>query len=223
MANNRMRLFLAGVLLFTLTSCSFGLDFSATEQTYYTIVEKPAKPVPSAEQFAMDVIIQETRSSAFLSGRKIVFGETPQTRGYYQFAAWTEPLPSRFSALLTQSLRASRLFRSVAKSTSAARGDIEILTELVDAYHASGSSPGSVHFELEVDILESRTGNILGHNRFVKDVPVPSYDAAGAVAGISEAAYNSIDEIIAWTKTTLEKNNDYRSRARLMDSADDLR
>ena len=107
MGRNRLGQFLLAGLLFSTLGCSLGIDFTPKEQTFYTIAERPGIASSSAEKLSFDLAIRETGATPFLSGRKIIFGQTPQTRGFYQFASWVEPLPKRFSAILRQASPAS--------------------------------------------------------------------------------------------------------------------
>lgn len=209
-ARNNTKRLAAGLLLLC-SGCSFGLDFSAKEPTYYTIVERnqhddaaggsQRAALQTGEHFPLDVVVRETRATPFLNGRKIVFGQTTQTRGYYQYAAWVEPLPKRFWGLLAESLRDSQMFDSVSKASLAAKGDIEVVTELIDCYHLIDHPPGVIVLAMEADILETKSGRVLAHQRFEKHVTSETYDADGAVGAISKGIYEVIDDLLKWTAT----------------------
>ena len=52
-------------------------------------------------------------SNPFLASRKIVFGSRPTERGFYRYASWIEPPPSRLLVLLRSRMEALGQIREV--------------------------------------------------------------------------------------------------------------
>lgn len=208
--NLRNSLFSLGMIL-SLSACSFGLNLTPKEQTFFTLEAADENQPQLATPIPFDLVVRNTSASPFLSGRKIIFASSPRVRGYYQFASWVEPLPKQFSSLLLESLRRSNLFRTIAKSTLSARGDMELVTELVDCFHTTSNPPGMVEIVVDADLIDSRTGVVLAHKRFQKSVPSQTFDVEGAVLGIQSGVYLIINDIRNWLQESasaiLEKNS----------------
>lgn len=205
--NNLSRALLA-LLSLSLSACSFGIDLTPKEQTFYTIAERTDEKIQSKAthglQANIDLAVRETTATPFLSGRKIIFGENTQTRGFYQFASWVEPIPKRFAAILRETLRKSGDFRSVSRASLSAHGDLELVTELVECYHLISNPPGTVFVVIEADLIQPLSGNVLAHQRFEKQIQSPTFDAEGSVKATQEAFYDIIDQISAWAKATAD-------------------
>lgn len=143
------------------------------------------------------LLVLDTTSSGFYDNDQLVFSRTPGTRGYYQFARWTERPGKRFADLLRSRLDRLGSYR-VAAASGQVRGDLLLDTELVEFYHDARSQPGQVHLVLRADLLDLKRRTLLDRRVFEQQVPVASYDAAGAAAASGIAVGHTLDQLGAW-------------------------
>lgn len=143
------------------------------------------------------LLVLDTTSSGFYDNDQLVFSRTPGTRGYYQFARWTERPGKRFADLLRSRLDRLGSYR-VAAASGQVRGDLLLDTELIEFYHDARSQPGQVHLVLRADLLDLKRRTLLDRRVFEQQVPVASYDAAGAATASGIAVGHTLDQLGAW-------------------------
>lgn len=194
-------LFLAALSLM-LTGCvNFGEKANTPAMVYFVLND----PVPTAEPAplradAPTLLVLDTTTGSFYDTDQIVFSRSAGTRGQYQFARWTERPGKRFADLLR-----ARLDRQGAWNVSASggyvRGDMLLDTELVEFYHDAASEPGQMRLVLRAELVDLKQRTLLGRHVFEQQVPVATYDAAGATQAANLAASRALDDLSAWLAT----------------------
>ena len=194
-------LFLA-VLSLMLAGCvNFGEKANTPAMVYFVLND----PVPTADPAplradAPTLLVLDTTTGSFYDTDQIVFSRSAGTRGQYQFARWTERPGKRFADLLR-----ARLDRQGAWNVSASggyvRGDMLLDTELVEFYHDAASEPGQMRLVLRAELVDLKQRTLLGRHVFEQQVPVATYDAAGATQAANLAASRALDDLSAWLAT----------------------
>ena len=194
-------LFLAALSLM-LTGCvNFGEKANTPAMVYFVLND----PVPTADPAplradAPTLLVLDTTTGSFYDTDQIVFSRSAGTRGQYQFARWTERPGKRFADLLR-----ARLDRQGAWNVSASggyvRGDMLLDTELVEFYHDAASEPGQMRLVLRAELVDLKQRTLLGRHVFEQQVPVATYDAAGATQAANLAASRALDDLSAWLAT----------------------
>jgi len=149
---------------------------------------------------APTLLVLDTAAAGFYDTDQLVFSRSAETRGQYQLARWTERPGKRFADLLR-----ARLDRQSAWRVSAAggyvRGDVLLDTVLVEFYHDASRNPGHVRLELCAELIDLKKRTVLGRRVFGQQVPLESYDAAGAAKASNVAVTRTLDELSAWLAT----------------------
>jgi len=149
---------------------------------------------------AKTLLVLDTTTGSFYDTDQLVFSRSAGTRGQYQFARWTERPGKRFADLMR-----TRLDRQGAWNVSAAggyvRGDMLLDTELVEFYHDATSEPGQVRLVLRAELVDLKQRTLLGRRVFEQQVPLKSYDAAGAAQASNLAVSRALDDLTAWLST----------------------
>ncbi|WP_324780109.1 ABC-type transport auxiliary lipoprotein family protein [Thiobacillus sedimenti] len=158
-----------------------------------------AVPPPDAPPQAgvPTLAVLDTRTSGFYDGDAIVFARSADTRGQYQFARWTERPGRRLSELLRARLERTGRYR-VVPGGGYVRARFALDTRLLEFYHDAASQPGKVRLALRAELIDLDTRTLLGRRTFEEQVPVQTYDAAGAAAASSVAAGRLLDDLDAW-------------------------
>lgn len=144
------------------------------------------------------LLIDVLTPPVFYNGTNLAFGKDANSRGYYQYAQWTDRPASRISLLVRDRLRQSCLYRQAAMTGEGLIGEYQLTSRLLELYHDTGSHPGQAVIELDVQLVRRDTGRLLAQKTFRVTAPAASYDAKGAVAGFDRAATQLLDELIAW-------------------------
>jgi cholesterol transport system auxiliary component len=191
-----MKRLAALALALALAGCA-GLG-AGQAQRYFVLEAAPSQLAAAPVRRDATLLVASTTASAFYDTQEIVFSRTAVQRAYYQFSSWTEPPNRALAPLLAMRLERSGAFRGVAETTSGVRGNLLLRTELVEAYHDASSAPGSAKVAIAAELSDTAGRRMLARRTFSASVPVPSYDAAGAVRGFDEAFGTILDEIASW-------------------------
>jgi cholesterol transport system auxiliary component len=173
------------VLALTLAGC---FPASTREAQRFYVLEAP----PAAQAAKAPVRVAPTTTSSFYDTQSLVYSRSPGTRGYYQFAAWTEPPGVTLGALLAERL-----------ATARAAKDAPVLhTHLVELYHDASQSPGTVRVTLRAELTDPARRETIAARSFTHTAPAASYDAEGAVRAINQTIGRLLDEVAAWVSAS---------------------
>jgi cholesterol transport system auxiliary component len=190
---------LVALLSVALAGCvNFGEKANTPAVLHYVLTDTaPAASALPVRADAPTLLVLDTSAGGFYDTDQLVFSRTAGTRGQYQFARWTERPGKRFADLLR-----ARLDRHGAWNVSAAggyvRGDLLLDTEMVEFYHDASHEPGQVRLVLRAELVDMRQRTLLGRRVFEQQVPMATYDAAGAAQASNVAASRALDELVAW-------------------------
>lgn len=196
-------------LALVLTGCvNFGLagEDDPRAIVYYVMEDagRTAQAATPAQQRTL--LLADTTAGAFYDTDGMAYSSAPGTRGYYQFARWSERSGKRFADLLLARLEREKIFAAVAQSGSNVRGELLLTTDILDLYHAAVQQPGFVKLELRAEVTDLKTRTLLARKTFVQSVPVSSFDAAGAHRAFNQAATNTLNEVADWLKELASKS-----------------
>jgi len=185
-----------------LTGCvNFGEKTKIPAVVYYVLNDPVSATDPAPLRAdAKTLLVLDTTTGSFYDTDQLVFSRSAGTRGQYQFARWTERPGKRFADLMR-----TRLDRQGAWNVSAAggyvRGDMLLDTELVEFYHDAASEPGQMRLVLRAELVDLKQRTLLGRRVFEQQVPLTTYDAAGAAQAANLAVSRALDELSAWLAT----------------------
>ena len=138
--------------------------------------------------------------SAFYDSTAIAWGRTPDTRAYYQFAAWTDRPAQRVAVLLERRLSARGGFAAVAQSTSGVRGQLLLNVSLDELWHDASAEPGAMRIAASAELIDWRTRALVARRSFSALVPVNQPAAAAAAAASNRAVAALLDELAPWVE-----------------------
>ncbi len=172
---------------------------SGGEARRYFMLAEETRPVPAATTGARgSLAVAATSATTFYDTTDIAYSAAPGTRAYYRAASWTEAPADTISRLLIAGLTADGAFETVTAATSGVRTDLLLTTVLLDLHHEAAKAPGSVRVELAAELIDLRNHTLIARKIFVAEAPAPTFDAAGAVAGLRVAAMSALRDIDAW-------------------------
>jgi len=169
--------------------------------TYY-VLRDAAAAAPVAQRNPRVLLVAGTTTSAFYDTQSMVFSRTPGTRGYYQFAAWTDRPGKRFDILLLARLERRGAFAQTGAMTAGIRGDLLLATNLVEFFHDDHQAPGRVRVELTAELTDLDARRLVARKTFLQEAPVTADDAAAAVQAFDTATTRLLDELTAWVEAT---------------------
>lgn len=172
---------------------------SASPTVVYHVLKDPAPAAAAAplREGAATLLVLDTTTGSFYDTEQLVFSRTPGTRGQYQFARWTERPGKRFADLMRARLDRVGSYQ-VAAAGGYVRGDLLLDTELVEFYHDAANAPGHLRLVLRAELVDLRQRRLVERRVFVQQVPLASYDAAGAAQAANQAVGRALDELTEW-------------------------
>ena len=199
-------------LVLALSGCAnFGQNTNSPAVVYYVLNDAAPQAAPTpppagapsnerVESSTRTLLVLDTTAGGFYDTDQLVFSRSAGTRGQYQFARWTERPGKRFADLLRARLDRLGRYRVVAAG-GYVRGDLMLDTRLVEFYHDATREPGQVRLELRADLVDMKQRTLLGRHTFEQQVPVTTYDAAGAAQASSLAVSRVLDDLTGWLAT----------------------
>ena len=197
-AHARVGLILLATSMMLSGCLNLGDASKAPAVVYYVLRDTgPAAPTTAAVPVpAATLRVLDTTTGNFYDTEQLVFSRSPDTRGLYQYARWTERPGKRFTELMR-----ARLERQGGWNVSggaAVRADWQLDTELVEFYHDAVSEPGQVRLVLRAAVIDIKQRTVLGQRVFEQQVPLERYDAAAAAQASSLAVSRLLDELTPW-------------------------
>jgi cholesterol transport system auxiliary component len=141
--------------------------------------------------------VLDTSATSFYDTDQLIFSRSADTRGQYQFARWTERPGKRFADLMRARLDRQGIWH-VSAGGGYVRSDLLLDTELVEFYHDATSDPGQMRLVLRAELVDMKQRKLLGRRVFEQQVPLASYDAAGAAQASSQAVGRVLDDLSVW-------------------------
>lgn len=161
-------------------------------------------PAASTAAKERTLLIGPVASTAFFDGNRLAFSADGHTRGYYQFAAWTDRPAKRLGALVEKRLADSGRFASVAQSTSGIRGQLLLNITLEQCLHDASAEPGQARIGFTAELIDWRSRGLIARRTFNGAAAVSQANALAAVNGLSHALTGQLDELTSWIDSALQ-------------------
>src|ERR1700741_1390589 len=189
--------------LFVATACMLMLLISGCMgkvryPTYYTLSIAPAmKPDPGAPHWKAAVAVRRFETPAYLRQGRIVYRETPDQIGFYEYHRWATDPGAAISTAVLDSLRANHWFSVVGPYGSEQRTDY-LLTgrvERLDEIDYGGRV--RVEARLSAELTNMRTGAIVWTGSANQASNVDTRNVNSVVTEMNTAVQGSIQQLLA--------------------------
>lgn len=151
------------------------------------------------------LLVQALPGGTLVDTQAMAYARQPHVYAYYQHAFWTDRPLRQVPRLLQQRLQARGVATAVGLMGEPLRADW-LLTVAVDSLHHDASSePGVGRVGLTLELVDRRSRQRAARRSFTTDAPLPSADATGAAAALSQALARAFDEAVPWLEDTLTR------------------
>jgi cholesterol transport system auxiliary component len=178
---------------------------SNTPVVYY-VLEDVGRTAPAATPSPKTLVLVDTQTGTFYDNDGMAFSNKTGTRGYYQYARWTERPGKRFSDLLIARLELEKPFATTAQTGTNVHGDWLLTTDIVELYHDAVKQPGTVKMVLRAEVADLESRKLVSRKLFTQIIPASSYEAEGAYQAFNQAVTATLNELTDWLKTLPPKN-----------------
>ncbi len=183
---------LAALLLAGLAA---GCGVGKIPKTNYYVLNLPAPQNPASDSLPYTAVLMPLSASRMLAQDRIVYRETKQEIGFYEYHRWAEdPRTSIESALLSQ-LRARGTFRSIVPFEGRTTADYIIRGRLERLEEVDYNNGVSVHVKISAELLDGKTGRALWDGSGEATDQVSAAEVRNVVISMSEAAQSSVAKL----------------------------
>ncbi len=189
-------------------------DAGTTRQPGKLREKRVATPAPIAAASPVAIaqpprlMLSSLEAGPLYDSTGIVYG-AGATRGYYLYANWSERPSRRLVSLLDARLNASlraqasgeRLFGWVALDTSGLAGDWLLGLRVKEFYHDTGPVPDRAVVIIDAELLDWSGKTPISRRLFRTEQPLANEDVGSAVAALSVATSQTLDDLVAWLET----------------------
>lgn len=177
-------------------SVSAGCGAARPSKYYQLTVPADAPPPPGVDPYHVTLMLAPITSSHLYREDHIVYTDSGQDMGVYQYQRWAEPPTEMIRDVLLRELRASNRFEGVYTWGSNVRGDYIVRGHLYDFREVSGNGLVA-RVTLELELHEARTGASVWTHFYSHDEPVTRKDISAVVDALDHDIQKGISEFRA--------------------------
>lgn len=180
-----------------------GCSFTRSEPLVFHVWRDPgaAAPAPRERASAATLLVALPAAGSFYDTTAIAFSRAEGTRGYYQYAQWTERPGHALQGMLLARLESAGIFATVAPTTTSVAGALELDVRLQALYHDAASQPGVARVRVSAQLVDRSERRLVAQRTFERAAPASAYSAAGAVDGFNAAVGGVLDDLTAWLRS----------------------
>lgn len=175
---------------------SAGCGAARPSKYYQLTVPADAPAAPGADPYPVTLMLAPITSSHLYREDHIVYTDSGQDMGVYQYQRWAEPPTEMIRDVLLRELRASNRFEGVYTWGSNVRGDYIVRGHLYDFREVSGSSLVA-RVTIELELHDARTGASVWTHFYSHDEPVARKDISAVVEALDHDMQTGIGEFRA--------------------------
>jgi ABC-type uncharacterized transport system auxiliary subunit len=173
----------------------YGCGATRSSKYYQLTIPADAAHIEKADAVPVTLLLGALMTSHLYREDRIVYGNTTEQLGTYEYQRWAEPPADMIGEVLLRELRASGRYRAVYYRRSNMQGDFALRGRLYDFKELTGGQLSArVTFELEMRNL--KTGATVWTHYYTHDEPVGGKDVAAVVAALDRNVQRSAGEVV---------------------------
>jgi ABC-type uncharacterized transport system auxiliary subunit len=174
----------------------YGCGATRSSRYYQLTVPADAAQVEKADAVPVTLLLGALMTSHLYREDRIVYGNTAEQLGTYEYQRWAEPPTDMIGEVLLRELRASGRYRAVYYRRSNMQGDFALRGRLYDFKELTGGQLSArVTYDLEMRNL--KTGATVWTHYYTHDEPVGGKDVAAVVAALDRNVQKSVSEVVS--------------------------
>jgi uncharacterized lipoprotein YmbA len=176
-----------------MTGCAGKVRFP----NYYMLALAPSKNPPSSERQKLPAVaVQRFETPAYLRQGRIVYRQTPEQIGFYEYHRWASDPGQVVTTAMIDSLRSAGIFSTVEiydgqeHAPYLLQGRLERLDE-VDYKHGV-----QVEVRLFAQLLDTKTGTAVWAGDTTKNVLVEQRQVRSVVQAMGQATQDGVEQLV---------------------------
>lgn len=183
------------IALFTLWGCS------APSINEYTLLTTQTVYQDKAPLSSKSLSVALSKSVASLSGKNIIYLHENGETGAYLYSRWSDTPSLMLQRSLLTSLYAQGVFSSLSPSTSVAKSDWMLESDLDAFTHRILNDKSDGYIDITYRLIDTQSKRQIASKRFVVSYPSTSADATGGVNALKSSEHELNRQCIEWLKT----------------------
>ena len=164
---------------------------------YYTLAVAPTKqPASNDPHQSATVAVRRFDTPAYLRQGRIVYRQTPEEVGFYDYHRWASDPGVVVTAGVIDSLRSANLFSVVEPYAGQEHPDYLLSGRLERLDEVDYKSGVQVEVRLSAQLVNVRTGASLWAGAVTRTSEVSTRDVNSVVAAMSQTVQGSIEELV---------------------------
>lgn len=184
-----------GVCALTLLIASCG----GGRRPHYYALEIPQAPdrTLSGPRFPGTVAVCRFETPSYLRQGRIVYRETPEEVGFYEYHRWAAEPSETVTTALIDALRSSRLSSFVKRCDGHNQQDYLLVGRLERLEEIDYGGPVRVEAKMSAEVVNVRTGATEWTGDALATLNVENRNVDSVVRAMNRAVQNSIDQLVA--------------------------
>lgn len=176
--------------------------------TSYKLAQPEVAPAEKALQATLR--INKPQASGLMTTTRILVEAKEQELTLYSGAQWHETAPILVQNYLFDAFNQAEIIDFVYKDSSyLIKTQYELDSDLRAFQALSQDGKNLVKISLAVRLVDSKPKRIIAAKVFTQEIAITSLEISQLVAGFSQAQNLLTQEILAWTKNTLQVGGEY--------------
>src|SRR5262249_27340525 len=166
--------------------------------TYYALNVAPQPPAMAEDgRRSLVVAVRRFDAADYIREGRIVYRETPDTVGFYDYHRWAADPASTVTAAMIDALRSARLFSAVVPYDSQASQECVLSGRLARLEEVDYGDGVHVETRIVVELVNRRTGETLWEGEASETSRVETRTVPSVVSAMSHTVALSIRRLIA--------------------------
>lgn len=196
-----MKLFIPLLIAFFFAGCST----MAPTMNEYTLHFPPSQQTSAVATNPKTLQVTHPKALPSLNLKEIQYQHPSGEVNGYLYSRWSDTPAYMIERSLSLSLNEHHLFRSILASTSTAKADYLLESNLLAFYQRLYENPHSdVIIDIMCHLIDPNTKQIIASKRFSISKPSKSYDAKGGVEAFNEAMEELNRQNILWISSVMK-------------------
>lgn len=174
-------------------------------QLSYELSDVAPAPTRRDKPLVDALLIQPLPGSALADTASMAYSRQPNEFAFYQLATWTERPVRHLPRLVQRRLEARGVATAVGLVGEPLRGDWLLTLSIETLHHDVAAPPGTARFAMTAEIYDRRNRSRLARQQFTAQVATARADSAAAADALSRAFSTSLDEMLPWLETQLQR------------------
>ncbi len=187
------------IVLLLISGCA--VKKANTPINTYTITTFPiSQPSKQQSKFENKTIkIATPKSTNDILSSKILYSKNEFELDAYTYARWSDTPNKLLHDIFLYTLENAHVFKTTLRSTSRAKADFLLESNLIDFYHnfkKDGTSEGIL--KIQFYLIDLKTKKITANKFFTSSIKAKSNDSRGAVEALNKATQDITKRLIQW-------------------------